>query len=74
MTYVEGACHAEMCRFAAENGGHVRTGIGDNPVFDGVLLSNADQVSRVVQMAQKIDRKVATPTETRALLDSAPEN
>jgi len=74
MTYVEGACHAEMCRFAAENGGHVRTGIGDNPLFDGVLLSNADQVSRVVQMAQKIDRKVATPTETRALLDSAPEN
>jgi uncharacterized protein (DUF849 family) len=37
-------------------------------------MSNADQVSRVAQIAQKIDRNVATPSETRALLDSAPEN
>ena len=74
MTHVEGSCHAELCRFAVENGGHVRRGIGDNPRFDGALSSNSDQVSRVAQMARKIERRETTPTGTRALLDSAPEN
>jgi 3-keto-5-aminohexanoate cleavage enzyme len=74
MTYVEGACHAELCRFAVENGGHVRTGVGDNPRFEGALLRNADQVSRVAQMARSIERSVATPAETRALLDREPAN
>ena len=73
MTYVEGACHAELCRFAVENGGHVRTGVGDNPLFEGAVLNNAEQVSRVVEMAKKIERKVANPNETRALLDRTPE-
>ena len=72
MTYVEGECHAELCRFAVENGGHVRTGVGDNPRFEGELLNNAEQVSRVVEMAQKIDRSVASPGETRRLLDCDP--
>lgn len=74
MTYVEGACHAELCRFAVENGGHVRTGIGDNPLFEGALLNNAEQVSRVAAMAAKAGREVATPGDTRALLDSAPRS
>ena len=72
MTYVEGACHAEMCRFAVENGGHVRTGVGDNPLFDGAVLNNAEQVSRVVAMATEAGRSVATPGDTRALLGRAP--
>ena len=74
MTYVEGTCHAELCRFAVENGGHVRTGIGDNPLFEGALLNNAEQVSRVAAMAATAGRQVATPGDTRALLDSAPRS
>ena len=73
MTYIEGECHAELSRHAVENGGHVRTGVGDNPRFEGELLSNAEQVSRVVEMAQKVGREVADPGETRRLLASVPE-
>lgn len=68
MTYVEGECHAEMCRHAVENGGHVRTGVGDNPRFDGAVLSNAEQIARVVEMARAAGREVATPKQTRELL------
>ncbi|MAG32653.1 MAG: hypothetical protein CL908_17350 [Deltaproteobacteria bacterium] len=70
MTYVEGACHAEICRYAVENGGHVRTGLGDNPLFEGKRLSNAEQVGRVVEMARAVGREVAGPDETRRLLSS----
>lgn len=72
MTYVEGSCHAEISRFAVENGGHVRTGVGDNPLFDGEQVSNAEQVRRVVAMARAIGREVADPHETRRLLRTKP--
>ena len=72
MTYIEGECHAELSRHAVEGGGHVRTGVGDNPLFDGELLSNAQQVARVVEMARKIGREVAGPGETRELLTRPP--
>jgi uncharacterized protein (DUF849 family) len=72
MTYVEGDVHGEMCRFAVEHGGHVRTGLGDNPLLDGKQLSNAEQVERVVAMAHRAGRAVATPAEARRLLRTRP--
>jgi 3-keto-5-aminohexanoate cleavage enzyme len=72
MTYVEGECHAEISRHAVEHGGHVRTGVGDNPLFEGKLLSNAEQVTRIVEMARAVGREVAGPEQTRRLLRSDP--
>ena len=72
MTYIEGACHAELSRHAVEHGGHVRTGVGDNPLFENELLTNAQQVSRVVEMAARVGREIADPGETRRLLASSP--
>jgi len=73
MTYVEGECHAALSRFAVERGGHVRTGVGDNPRFDGEALTNAEQVARVVEWADEIGRDVADPKRTRELLASNPD-
>lgn len=72
MTYVDGASHIAMSRHAVESGGHVRTGIGDNPLIDGKALSNAEQVDQIVQMARRIGREVAGPAVTRALFASDP--
>jgi uncharacterized protein (DUF849 family) len=72
MTYVEGEVHIEMCRFAIGRGGHVRTGLGDNPLLEGKQLSNAEQIERVVELARRVGRKVATPAETRHLLRTPP--
>jgi 3-keto-5-aminohexanoate cleavage enzyme len=72
MTYVEGASHAALSQFAVEHGGHVRTGVGDNPLFDGELLTNAEQVTRVVEMAKAAGRGVADPKTTRDLLATNP--
>ena len=72
MVYVEGEIHTEMCRFAVESGGHVRTGLGDNPVLAGKRLSNAEQVAQVVEMARRIGRPVASAAEARALLRRPP--
>ena len=72
MTYVEGACHADLSRFAVEQGGHVRTGVGDNPLFEGEALTNAEQVACIVDHARSIGREVAGPKQTRELLGTAP--
>jgi 3-keto-5-aminohexanoate cleavage enzyme len=61
-----------MCRHAVAHGGHVRTGLGDNPVLGGKQLSNAEQIAQVVEMAHRIGRSVATPAQARELLRSAP--
>jgi 3-keto-5-aminohexanoate cleavage enzyme len=73
MTYIEGECHAELSRHAVEQGGHVRTGIGDNPSFEGAALTNAEQVARIVEMARAAGRDVCNPAETRRLLATTPE-
>ncbi len=73
MSYVHGPSHAALCRHAVEQGGHVRTGIGDNPRVGGALLSNAEQVARVVAMARAVGREIASPAETRRLLRSDPK-
>ena len=72
MLYTEGDSHADLCQFAVENGGHVRTGIGDNPLFDGESLSNAEQVGRVVEMARRVGREVANAAEARERLRRNP--
>ena len=73
MTYVEGEGHAALSRFAVEQGGHVRTGVGDNPLFEGERLTNAEQVERVVGYAREIGREIADPAGTRALLSTSPK-
>lgn len=72
MTYVEGASHAGLSRYAVEQGGHVRTGVGDNPLFEGDVLTNAEQVERVVAMADRVGREIADPKRTRELLATDP--
>jgi uncharacterized protein (DUF849 family) len=73
MTYVEGEVHTEMCRFAVERGGHVRTGLGDNPLLGGKQLSNAEQIGHVVELARRIGRPIATSTEARQILKRRPD-
>ena len=51
-------------------GGHVRVGLEDN-VFKrrGELATNAELVERAVRLARELDREVATPEETRTMLN-----
>ncbi|MBJ20883.1 MAG: 3-keto-5-aminohexanoate cleavage protein [bacterium] len=72
MTYVEGECHAALSRFAVEQGGHVRTGIGDNPLFEGECLTNVEQIERIVAMADHSGRSIADPKTTREMLMTNP--
>jgi 3-keto-5-aminohexanoate cleavage enzyme len=72
MTYVEGDCHSALSRFAVEHGGHVRTGVGDNPLFEGEQLTNVGQIERIVAMADGIGRSIADPKTTREMLASNP--
>lgn len=74
MLFVEGgsANFVQLCRYAVENGGHVRVGVGDTPLYAGRALSNAEQVGEIVAMAKAAGRGVATPERTRALLRTWP--
>ena len=52
-------------------GGHVRTGLEDNPWLDGagtIPATNAALVERAVATAASVDRPIATPEEARAVL------
>jgi len=52
-------------------GGHVRTGLEDNPYYDWrarTPASNHQLVTRVCHLAQIMQRDVATPAEVRAML------
>ena len=53
---------------AAAMGGHVRTGVGDNPLLNGMVMTNAEQVEMAVSMAHLAGRDVATPTEARRMM------
>jgi len=52
---------------AAASGGHIRTGIGENPLLDGKrgaeAYTNVDHVEMAVQMGQLAGREIATPDE-----------
>ena len=72
MSYVYGPSHWEMARYAIGAGGHVRTGLGDNPVDEsGRLTSNEELVKRVVSAAADVGREVATAREALAILRGA---
>ncbi len=68
MTYVEGRCHPELSRYAVQNGGHVRTGVGDNPRFGEEDLSNAQQVDRIAEMSRTAGRPIASPSDVRDMM------
>ena len=69
MAYTYGPSHWDMARLAIARGAHVRVGLGDNPVeADGSQLTNAELVSRIVDMAAAQGREIATPTEALTIL------
>jgi 3-keto-5-aminohexanoate cleavage enzyme len=61
---------------AAATGGHIRTGIGENPTLDGrrstKTYTNADHVEMAVEMGQLAGRGIATSNEARAMLGMPP--
>ncbi|WP_305969120.1 MULTISPECIES: 3-keto-5-aminohexanoate cleavage protein [unclassified Mameliella] len=63
----------ELNRWAAEAGGHLRTGLEDNIRLDKSRLapSNAALVTRAVEICAESDRKVATTSEAREILGLA---
>ncbi|MGR3502443.1 3-keto-5-aminohexanoate cleavage protein [Pseudaestuariivita sp.] len=65
-----GAQQLPLNRWAAERGGHLRTGLEDNVRLDRTTLapSNAALVRRAVDAVLAAGRTVATPDEARAML------
>lgn len=59
-----------LAELAIQHGGHVRVGLEDNLYLEkGVLAKdNADLVKKVVDIAKKYGREIATPDETRKIL------
>jgi 3-keto-5-aminohexanoate cleavage enzyme len=60
----------EVNQWCLELGGHCRTGLEDNLKFDSTRLatSNAELVTKVVDIAARYDRHPATTSEARKLL------
>ncbi|AIC29600.1 3-keto-5-aminohexanoate cleavage protein [Rhizobium sophorae] len=54
-----------ICRL----GGHMAIGIGDYPYREFGTPTNAEVISRAVEIAQKVGREPATPQEARAILE-----
>jgi 3-keto-5-aminohexanoate cleavage enzyme len=68
----DGSLFRRLCMLAAAMGGHIRTGIGDNPVLDGDRrYTNLELVQMAVDLAHAAGRDVATPDQTRQLLRRA---
>jgi 3-keto-5-aminohexanoate cleavage enzyme len=66
-----GAFQLPMNAVAVFTGGHVRTGLEDNPALDAqrqIPATNAALVERVAALAEIAGRPVATAAQTRALL------
>jgi 3-keto-5-aminohexanoate cleavage enzyme len=62
-----------LSMLATAMGGHIRTGLGDNPrLATDVVLSNADQVAMAAALARSAGRNLASVTEARALLGIRP--
>jgi len=66
--YHSPTAHTRVSMLAAAMGGHVRTGLGDNPVLNGKGMTNAEQVEMAVSMAHLAGRDVATPAEARQMM------
>jgi 3-keto-5-aminohexanoate cleavage enzyme len=68
----DGRLFRRLCMLAAAMGGHIRTGIGDNPVLDGDRRpTNVELVQEAIDLAHAAGREVATPAQARRLLRSA---
>ncbi len=61
----------EVNQWCLELGGHCRTGLEDNIKYDRDRLaaSNAELVSKVVEITDQYDRHPATPSEAREILN-----
>jgi uncharacterized protein (DUF849 family) len=59
-----------MCTLALLLGGHVRVGLEDNLYLEkGVKAkSNAEQVEKIIRIAQELGIEPATPAEAREIL------
>jgi 3-keto-5-aminohexanoate cleavage enzyme len=59
-----------LAEMAVERGGHVRVGLEDNIYLErGVLArGNADLVDKVLSIASRHRRKIATPAQARKIL------
>lgn len=69
-----GAFQLPINAIAVFAGGHVRTGLEDNPHFDHLArtpATNAELVARVAGIARVAGRDVSTPAQTRATLGLA---
>ena len=64
----------QVNRWAAELGGHLRTGLEDNIRFDKTRLasSNAELVTLAADQCAEFDRPPASPAEARSLLSLSP--
>ena len=64
----------EVNKWCLELGGHCRTGLEDNIKFDRdrLAVSNAELVSKIVDVAGDYGRRPATPAEARRILGLAP--
>ena len=60
-----------LAELSIKNGGHVRVGLEDNIYIEkGVLAkSNRQLVEKVVEIAKKYGREIATPQDTRRILE-----
>jgi 3-keto-5-aminohexanoate cleavage enzyme len=60
-----------LAELSIKHGGHVRVGLEDNIYLEKGLLtkSNAQLVEKVVKIANKYGRQIATPQETRKILE-----
>ena len=60
-----------MVTISIEKGGHARIGFEDNVYLSkGVLAkSNGELVEKVVEIADEVGRKIASPTEARKILN-----
>jgi uncharacterized protein (DUF849 family) len=65
-----GAQHFQMAAASIINGGHARVGFEDNLyIRKGVFAkSNAEMVRKAIQIAELLDRDIATPAEARKIL------
>ena len=66
-----GSSHFTMAAASMIMGGHVRVGFEDNIYIkkDTLAISNAQMVSKVVEMAKLMDREVASAKEARQILN-----
>jgi 3-keto-5-aminohexanoate cleavage enzyme len=65
-----GAAQLPLATLAVVLGGHVRVGFEDNVYYrkGELATSNAQLVARIARISRELDRPIATPDETRALL------